>query len=148
MAPTIPDSPLPLRPPSPTQEARAERLSTRDRALVLGIWLALGLLETAKGYFNARLLGRHEPWTRPLIDNLPWWLAWAALTPVVIGLARRFRLERGSPAVAVHVAASVVLALLHHVVVGTLYYYTHTRGSQLMLGGQLRPFTLQIQLWN
>jgi len=146
MASAIPDSPLPLRPPP--QPARAERLSARDRALVLGIWLALGLLETAKGYFNARLLGRHEPWTRPLIDNLPWWLAWAALTPVVIGLARRFRLERGSPAVAVHVTASVVLALLHHVVVGTLYYYTHTRGSQLMLGGQLRPFTLQIQLWN
>jgi hypothetical protein len=126
----------------------AERLSGRDRLLIFGVWTSLGLLETAKGYLNASMLGLRQPWTQPLLDNLPWWLAWAGLTPIVIALARRFRLDRGPKAVAVHAAASVALSLVHHLAVGTLYYYTHTRGTQMLLAGHPRTITLSIQLGN
>ena len=124
------------------------RLSTRDRLIVFAVWISLGLLETAKGYLNARLVGAPQGWIQPLIDNMPWWLAWAALTPVVIALGRRVRLDDGPRAVALHAGASVLIALAHHLVVGTLYYYTHTRGMQMMLAGEPRTITLSLQLWN
>lgn len=124
------------------------RLSPRDRLLILAAWTALGLLETAKGYFNARLLGMPGRWTTAAVVNMPWWLAWAALTPAVIALARRVRLDRGLHAVAIHAAASGVLALVHHAVVGTLFFFTRTQGTQVLLAGELRTMTLQLQLWN
>lgn len=124
------------------------RLSPRDRLIVFGIWTSLGLLETAKGYLNARLVGTTQGWAQPLIDNMPWWLMWAALTPAVIALARRVRLDQGPRAVAVHALASVLVALAHHLVVGTLYYFTHTRGTRMILAGEPMTITLSLQLWN
>ena len=124
-------------------------LTRRDHALIVAAWTGLGLLETVKGAFNARLLGQPIQWGLILLANMPWWLAWAALTPLVLALGRRFRLDQGGGrAVAIHLAAASAFALLHHLVVGTLYYYTRTRGIQVMIGGELRPMTLQIQLWN
>jgi hypothetical protein len=45
------------------------RLSTRDRLIVFAVWISLGLLETAKGYLNARLVGTPQGWAHPLINN-------------------------------------------------------------------------------
>src|SRR5215211_2637008 len=134
--------------PSPRMPTPASCLSPRDRLIVFGTWTSLGLLESAKGYLNARMIGRTGGWAAPLADNMPWWLMWAALTPVVIGLARRVRLDQGPRAVAVHAAASVVLALVHHLVVGSLYYLSHTHGRQMILAGETRTITLTLQLWN
>jgi two-component system LytT family sensor kinase len=124
-------------------------LSRRDRVIVLAVWTALGLLESAKAYLNGQLNGRSLGWGTVLVGNMPWWLAWAVLTPVMVALARRARLDRGGGrAVAVHGLASVALALIHHLVVGVLYYFTRTRGTDVMVAGQLQPMTLEIQLWN
>jgi two-component system, LytTR family, sensor kinase len=74
---------------------------------------------------------------------------WAALTPMILTVARRARLDRGGGwSVAVHLTASIALALLHHLLVGTLYYFTRTRGMEVMIAGQLRTVTLELQLWN
>jgi two-component system, LytTR family, sensor kinase len=124
------------------------QLSRRDRLLIFASWTALGLLETAKGYLNARMLGRPGDWAVAALDNMPWWLMWAALTPLVIGLARRFRLDQGLRALVVHALASGGLALVHHVVVGTLYYFTRSQVMQVMVGGELRTLTLPLLLWN
>jgi len=124
------------------------RLSRRDRLLVFGAWAGLGLVETAKGYLNARMVGRPGDWAGLAVGNMPWWLMWAALTPVVIALARRFRLDRGPSALTVHALASAGLALVHHLVVGTLFYFTRTQGTQVMIAGELRTMTLALQLWN
>jgi sensor histidine kinase YesM len=60
---------------------------------------------------------------------MPWWLFWALLTPIVALLARRFRLDtRRWTAVLIHMAAAVVLSLIHLSLTGVLYYRTHTRG--------------------
>jgi hypothetical protein len=124
------------------------RLSRRDRLLVFGAWAGLGLVETAKGYLNARMVGRPGDWAGLAVGNMPWWLMWAVLTPAVIALARRFRLDRGPSALTVHALASAGLALAHHLVVGTLFYFTRTQGTQVMIAGELRTMTLALQLWN
>ena len=123
-------------------------LSPSDRFLIFGVWAALGLLETAKAYLNQRLVGQPGAWTRAAVGNMPWWIMWAVLTPVVIALARSFRLDRGVRAVAVHGLASAALALVHHAVVGTLFYFTRTQGMPVMVAGELRTMTLPLQLWN
>jgi two-component system, LytTR family, sensor kinase len=124
------------------------RLSSRDKVIILAAWAALGLLESAKAYLNNHLIGRPAGWGAVLIGNMPWWLAWAALTPVVIALGRRVRLDRsGVRGVAVHLSASVALALLHHLVVGTIHYYTRTRGLEVTVAGKLQPMTVSLQLW-
>jgi sensor histidine kinase YesM len=37
---------------------------------------------------------------------------------------------------------------VHHLVVGTLFYFTRTQGIQVMVAGELRTMTLPLQLWN
>jgi two-component system LytT family sensor kinase len=124
------------------------RLSPRDRLLIFAAWALLGLLETAKAYLNQRLIGEPGDWARAAVGNMPWWLMWAALTPVVIALARRFRLDRGARSLAIHGLASVGLALVHHAVVGTLFYLTRTQGMTVMIAGEPRTMTLSLQLWS
>lgn len=119
------------------------RLTRAERLAVLGVWLALGLTESVKAYLERRFTGGSAAWSTVLVGNLPWWLMWATLTPAVIALARRVRFERRTLApLLVHLTASVVLSLLHHAVVGTLFYFTNTRGLTLPIGGVLTPMTL------
>lgn len=128
-----------------------ERLTLRERLSVLGIWTGLGLLESAKAWIARRFSPQPVAWSTVLVGNLPWWLMWAVLTPLAIALARRVRPERGRLAfAAIHFLAAVLLSLLHHTVVGTLYYYTHTRGNALAIGidGELVTMTLGLQFRN
>ena len=117
----------------------------RTPVLILGFWTVLGLLESTKAYVAEQLRGpQGVPPGMPtgflaaLVGNMPWWLFWAALTPVVFALARRFRVDGGRwpAAAAVHLGAGVALSLVHLVVVGALYYYTTTRGGPV--GGPVR----------
>jgi two-component system, LytTR family, sensor kinase len=120
---------------------------TRVRLLVLAGWLTLGLLESAKSWINWRLNGQSITWPAALIGNLPWWLAWAALTPLVAAAGRRWRLESGRPwTVAVHVIASLLVAVAHLLVVGTAFYLTTTRGTEVFFAGSAYPMTLTLQI--
>jgi sensor histidine kinase YesM len=113
---------------------------------MLGVWVGLGLLEAAKAYLSRRLAGNPVSWSTVLVGNLPWWLMWAALTPVCIALARRARPRRRNPApLLLHMVAAIGLSLIHHVVVGSLYYFTHTRGTVAPIGGALAEMTLARQ---
>lgn len=123
------------------------RLGRTGRLLVLGLWLTLGLLESVKGYVGRRLAGQAPDVTAVLAGNLPWWLMWAALTPFVIWMARRFRFEHNPVgATAAHAGAALGLSMLHHVVVGSLYYFTDTRGSTIATAGGLVESTMLNQL--
>ena len=110
----------------------------------------MGLLESGKSYINARANGVSADWPSVLSATMPWWLMWAAFTPVAIALSRRFRLDRGSPVpIAIHVLAALTLAIAHHLIVGTLYYFTETRGGVYLVGDHFQLITLgaQIRLW-
>ena len=53
-----------------------------------------------------------------LIWELPYWFLWAALSPVIFRITRRFRIERGSYlwSSATHILACVLLSLVHRAV--------------------------------
>ncbi|GBD32681.1 MAG: hypothetical protein KatS3mg081_2647 [Gemmatimonadales bacterium] len=118
------------------------RWSQRLRLSILGACTALGLLECAKMYVSLSLRGTGRPWSELLIMNLPWWYVWAALAPVVLWLAGKFRFERWGVALAVHLAASVMVAGVHLLSTGTLFYYTVSRG-----GEYIRSLNHQWQFW-
>jgi two-component system LytT family sensor kinase len=122
------------------------RLTARNRLAILGIWVALGLLESVKAWLSSPP-GRGD-WTAALVGNMPWWMMWAVLAPVVIALARRVRPDTGQPLrfCAAHLIAGTLLSLLHHAVVGTLYFYSITRGRMSSFGGELTPMTLPLQI--
>ena len=105
--------------------------------VILGFWTLLGLLESSKAYLSERVRGlppgMAHGWDAALIGNMPWWLLWAALTPVVFRLAARFRLDqpRWGRAAAMHLVAGTLVSLVHLVVTAVLYYYTITRGTRI-----------------
>ncbi len=87
----------------------------RVALLVLSGWTVLGLLETAKEWVGWRERGTPRGWGVVAAVNLPFWLYWAAATPVVVALARRHPLQGSSTArsLVVHLLASVLAALGH-----------------------------------
>ncbi len=115
---------------------RAPALQRRDRLLILAFWTVFGLLESTSAVVSLRLAGNPTDWGSALVGNMPWWLMWAALTPLAIVVARRFRFDRDGWVVAgvAHFAAAFVATALHTLVVGSLYYMTHTRGMVIPAG--------------
>ncbi|MGH7446930.1 MAG: sensor histidine kinase, partial [Longimicrobiales bacterium] len=74
-------------------------------------------------------------------------LMWAALTPLIIALARSVRPERGWLTFGlVHFPAAMLFSLVHHAVVGFLYYLTHTRGAMVPAGGEIVAMTPVLQI--
>lgn len=112
----------------------------RTAALILAFWTVLGLLESSKAYLAEQLRGEEalvpgvaHGWDAALIGNMPWWLLWALLTPLIFRLAAHFRLDgpQWPQSAAVHLGAGTALSALHVGVAGTLYYYTNTRGGPI-----------------
>ncbi len=89
------------------------------RLAVYGLLVAcatvIGLIETTQNYMRAELQSRAFSWSIGLVDALPAWIVLAALVPVVVAVARRIRLDRPRPgiAVAAHMMAAVLFALTH-----------------------------------
>lgn len=104
----------------------------------------MGLVESSKGYVFWRLRDAPRSWAAMLVANMPWWWAWALLTPVVFWLAARFRLDHSGwkrPLV-VHAFASLLLALVHLAATGVLFFYTTSRHLGFMASPwqQIRGF--------
>src|SRR5947207_6881447 len=87
--------------------------------LVLVGWLMIGLSFTFNYYFFAEhyvAIFKQPPTLREmLVWELPYWLLWAALSPLVFRLTERFPLERGRIVrnLALHISACLALALAH-----------------------------------
>src|SRR5260370_27657291 len=108
--------------------------------LVFALWTMAAICGGRADCLFADLLGRHPAfWAvfrRPLTEQ---WI-WAALTPLVLFVAHRFPLARPAlaRAIAVHVAAFLLLSLLHCVLAGAvggplLAVPAHNPGSLLKL---------------
>jgi signal transduction histidine kinase len=82
--------------------------------LCFGFWTCLGLFNVTQGYVQRYQTGEPIVWSEILVTAfVDWWL-WAALTPLLLYLARRFPLE--PPAwrrhLLVHAAVSAAAALV------------------------------------
>ncbi|MEK6300575.1 MAG: histidine kinase [Acidobacteriota bacterium] len=89
---------------------------------ILAGWTLVGLTFTLNYYFFAGhyvAIFKQQPSLKEmLIWELPYWFLWAALSPVIFKITRRFRIERGSylRSSAVHISACLLLSLVHRAV--------------------------------
>src|SRR5215467_3451943 len=109
-------------------------------SVIIG-WTLIGLIFTLNYYFFADhyVAIFRQPPTLPqmLIWELPYWFLWAALSPLVFWLTRRFPLQRGRLLVnsGVHIGCCLGLSILHraaYLVIGWLLHvavYRHLSSS-------------------
>jgi two-component system, LytTR family, sensor kinase len=105
---------------------REELYKWLRRAAPLLIWLTLALLSTTQLYSIFRLENRAAPLWRIACWQSSAWLLWALLTPGVLWLGRRYRLERANwrRVALIHLSASVSFAALHLVLQALSRYWT------------------------
>ena len=106
----------------PLLQATPDRGRTRW-ILILCAWTIVGLLFTVRRIAVVKVLGTHVNWVVESAPELVYWFVWAAYTPLVMGLAKRFPLTgpRFLPHIAIHTFASLVIAPLVSV---TEYFLT------------------------
>lgn len=115
--------------PVDSAERRASKLRGGFLIVVTGATV-LGLFETVRGLLVAAYRGLDYSWQEAVIGNMPWWYIWALATPLILHLAHRFRLDRGSwrTGVLPHAVASLALSLGHLLVFSVIVYYSVSRG--------------------
>ncbi|HEX4648267.1 MAG TPA: histidine kinase [Steroidobacteraceae bacterium] len=112
----------------------------RAFAVIFGIWTLVAACETANNYLLYRLLGAPEPLASLLRRALTDQWIWAALTPIVLLIAREFPLTR-RPLVrsaAVHAGCFLALSALHCLLASAVggpmrYVPPNYQGSLLVL---------------
>jgi two-component sensor histidine kinase len=87
--------------------------------LILAIWTAYGLLNSAQQHLSYSMSGSNPPpWWVSFLLQLPFAYVWALATPGILWLSRRFPLERGRwlTSLTVHITISLALVFLLDVV--------------------------------
>ncbi len=89
-------------------------LTWRRLALIFGIWTLVAVMATQTSGFALTRTGRPFDWKPILFSNLLSCMVWAAFTPFLLALGRRFRIERPVwPAhLALHLAVAVAMTTL------------------------------------
>src|SRR5271167_547112 len=82
--------------------------------LILCAWTIVGLLFAVRHIVVVKVQGSHVSWVIVGALELVYWYVWAAYTPLVIGLAKRFPLTglRFVPHIAIHTITSLIVAPL------------------------------------
>jgi signal transduction histidine kinase len=98
----------------------------------------VGLLFAAQRIVVQKVEGAHANWVIEAALELLWWYVWAAYTPLVIGLAKRFPLmgPRFAPHIAIHAVTSLTMAPLASVTqyflsLGLLRFAFHIKGPDV-----------------
>lgn len=88
----------------------------------------LGLLESARDYLGRRQQGQEIPLGTALLGNMPWWLLWVLVLPLVLVLVNRFPLFAPFRfrALGVQILAGVAISLVHGMANGALYWTVMT----------------------
>src|SRR6185437_10394498 len=92
--------------------------------LILCAWTIVGLLFAVRRIVLVKVQGMHVGWAVAGVLELTYWYVWAAYTPLVIGLAKRFPLTgpRFVPHIAIHTITSFMIAPLGSVIA---YFLSH-----------------------
>ncbi len=82
--------------------------------LILCAWTIVGLLFAVRHIVVVKVQGSHVSWVIVGALELVYWYVWAAYTPLVISLAKRFPLTgpRFVPHIAIHTITSLMMAPL------------------------------------
>src|SRR3954452_17956346 len=92
--------------------------------LILCAWTIVGLLFTVQEIVVAKAHGGHVSWVIVGAIELVYWNVWAACTPLVIALAKRFPLTGPEfvPHIAIHTVTLLMMAPPRSV---TAYFLSH-----------------------
>jgi two-component system LytT family sensor kinase len=123
----------------------APRLSPRAWALMVLVWVGAAAYWMTQAWVVERLsMGKSPRWTVGLIDLVSA-IVWAALTPVVLWLARTVRLQRGRviPALLFHFVAAFVIATIHL----EICFRSGVDDRPLLLPVNVNPFTLDLCIY-
>src|SRR5215475_14152637 len=93
----------------PLLQATTDRERTRW-ILIPCAWTIVGLLFTVQQIAVAKVHGGHVSWVLVGVIELVYWNVWAAFTPLVIALAKRFPLT--GPKFVSHIAIHTITALV------------------------------------
>ena len=110
----------------PDRTAFAEPLqpvrTARCLAAIATIWFVVALLSSFQGYMSGIAHDNPQPWLPAFGYALVWYGGWAAVTPIVVVMARRFGPEGRSRAVFVllQLAGALVTAVLHSAIFAAL----------------------------
>ena len=90
------------------------RRSVRTWLTAWAAWTSLALLMAISSSLTYRSTGRPANWNITMSRSLAEWWLWATLTPLVVWLAHRYRIdaERRWRNVAIHLCAGLVIAVL------------------------------------
>jgi sensor histidine kinase YesM len=110
--------------------------------IILAAWSLFGFYMAAQDYFLSARFGQGIPFVRALVSEMVYAYLWAALTPLVLMLGRKFRIERTSlgRTLPLHVIASGIVALLHRGSYGIIigFYRSVYESTPITLENQLR----------
>jgi len=83
-------------------------------ALIFGVWAVVAVMNTQTLGFALTRSGRYFNWPPILASNLTSCMLWAAFTPFLLALGRRFRIERGvwPMHLALHLAVALAFTML------------------------------------
>jgi two-component sensor histidine kinase len=104
----------------PIEPHRRFRDLVRPTVYAIIIALVLGGIGTVKGYVAGRSAPNEFGWDEAFLTNMPWWLLWALVAPLIFWLVRVLPLRgpRLILAVAGHFIVSLGLSVGHLVVAG------------------------------
>jgi len=109
--------------------------------LILCAWTIVGLLFTVREIVVASVHGGHVNWVIVGVIELVYWNVWAACTPLVVALAKRFPLtgQRFVSHIATHTVTSFIMAPL-----GSVTAYFLSRGLLGLLFRMTDPGALRL----
>lgn len=98
-------------------------------AALIAVCTMLGILDALGSYSAVSLSGVYQYRWRDILWDLLGWYLWVPLTPVVIWLGRRFRLDRHHwrRSVLIHFHAGLLLALLRVTVLVLITFVAFVR---------------------
>ena len=64
--------------------------------IIAAVWTFPGLAALSYYYLNQTVSAQPMSWMYAFVSTLPNWYLWAAMTPAILWLAQRYRLERSN----------------------------------------------------
>src|SRR5688572_25134214 len=91
VAPRYRSAEIPLMADTPAPQF----ITWRRLILIFGVWALVAFMSTQTSAFAMTRMGRPFEWKPVFFSNLASCMLWAAFTPFLLALGRRFRIERG-----------------------------------------------------